>query len=108
MENYQGVAAINYTDSETPYTRTIEHKHFEKSNSSASWVSWETPIPYVAGKTEPLYPVNDAANSKIFEKYKEEATKHPNVIFGGRLGEYKYYDMHQVIKSALNCVRGLI
>ncbi len=107
-ENHQAVAVINYTDSETPHTRTIEHRHFEKANSHVSWVSWETPIPYVAGKTEPLYPVNDAANTEILNRYKNEAAQLPNVIFGGRLGEYRYYDMHQVIKSALTCVRGLI
>ena len=107
-KNYQGVAAINYTDSEIPHTRTIEHKHFEKSDSPVSWVSQETPIQYEVGKTEPLYPVNDVENTAIYNKYKEESKLHPNIVFGGRLGEYKYYDMHQVIKSALDCSKSLL
>jgi UDP-galactopyranose mutase len=107
-ENYQGVAVINYTEREVFHTRTIEHKHFEKSDSNVSWVSWETPIEYVPEKTEPYYPVNDAKNTEILNKYKEEASNHPNIIFGGRLGEYKYYDMHQVIRSALNCAKNLV
>jgi UDP-galactopyranose mutase len=101
--NYQGVAAINYTSDKVPFTRTIEHKHFENSQSDVTWVSWETPIQYVPEKTEPYYPVNDSANMEILKKYKEEAAKQNKVVFGGRLGEYKYYDMHQVIRSALDC-----
>jgi len=105
--NYQGVAAINYTSEKVPFTRTIEHKHFENSQSDVTWVSWETPIQYVPEKTEPYYPVNDAANMEILKKYKEESSKQDKVIFGGRLGEYKYYDMHQVIRSALDCANHL-
>ena len=108
MENYQGVAVVNHTEKEVPHTRTIEHKHFEKSESPFTWVSWETPIEYVPEKTEPYYPVNDAKNTEILNKYKQEASNHPNVIFGGRLGEYKYYDMHQVIRRALDCAKQLI
>ena len=91
---------MNYTDKETPYTRTIEHKHFEKTESDVSWVSWEYPEPYNRTK-EPYYPVNDTINSEIYNKYKKKAGKLKNVLFGGRLAEYKYYDMHQVIESAL-------
>jgi UDP-galactopyranose mutase len=107
MSNYQGVAAVNYTSDDVPYTRTIEHKHFENSSSDVTWVTWETPTEYIPEKTEPYYPVNDENNMEIYKKYKKEAENTPNVIFGGRLGEYKYYDMHQVIKSALNCVKYL-
>jgi UDP-galactopyranose mutase len=107
MSNYQGVAAVNYTSDDVPYTRTIEHKHFENSSSDVTWVTWETPTEYIPEKTEPYYPVNDEKNMEIYKKYKKEAENTPNVIFGGRLGEYKYYDMHQVIKSALNCVKYL-
>ena len=108
MPNYQGVAVINYTGNEVDYTRTIEHKHFENSQSDVTWVSWETPIDYIPEKTEPYYPVNDEKNTEILKKYKEEAAKQDKIIFGGRLGEYKYYDMHQVIRSALNMSRSLI
>lgn len=108
VENYQGAAAINYTDLETPYTRTIEHKHFEKSNSPVTWVTWETPVQYIPEKTEPYYPVNDAVNMEIYNNYKEASQGFPNVIFGGRLAEYKYYDMSPAIKSALACVKGLL
>jgi UDP-galactopyranose mutase len=71
-------------------------------------VSWETPVEYVPEKTEPYYPVNDAANTEIYNRYKAEADSQSKVIFGGRLGEYKYYDMHQVIASALNCAKTLL
>jgi UDP-galactopyranose mutase len=108
VPNYQGVAVINYTDKHVSHTRVIEHKHFEKAQTDTTWVSWETPIEYVAGKTEPYYPVNDAQNMEILSKYKKEAELHKNVIFGGRLAEYKYYDMHNVIKSALDCVSVLL
>jgi len=106
--NAQGVAVINYTDSETPHTRTIEHKYFEKSNSPVTWLSTETPVEYVPGQVEPMYPVNDTHNTSIYKKYRLEADQLPNVIFGGRLAEYKYYDMHQVIRSALECVEKLL
>ena len=100
-DNYQGVVMMNYTDKETPYTRTIEHKHFEKTESDVSWVSWEYPEPYDKSK-EPYYPVNDKVNMEIYQKYKKEANNLENVYFGGRLAEYKYYDMDQIIISALN------
>jgi UDP-galactopyranose mutase len=104
-DNYQGVVMMNYTDKEIPFTRTIEHKHFENIESESTWVTWEFPTEYVANETEPYYPVNDKENTKIYKKYKKLADKEKNVIFGGRLAEYRYYDMHQVIESALNRVK---
>lgn len=105
-ENYQGTAVMNYTDKDTEHTRTIEHKHFEKNDSTDStWVTWEYPAEYSARKTEPYYPVNDSENNEKYQKYKLAAADLKNVYFGGRLAEYKYYDMHQVIESALNFVK---
>ena len=107
-DNVQGTATINYTDEEVPYTRTIEHRHFEGSESDVSWLTYEYPTEYVAGETEPYYPVNDAENNAIYSRYSEEAEKlGGKVLFGGRLGEYKYYDMHKVIESALAFVEKL-
>ncbi|MFZ6023991.1 MAG: UDP-galactopyranose mutase [Bacteroidota bacterium] len=100
--NYQGVAMMNFTDPETPYTRIIEHKHFDDTGTKHTWITHEYPVEYKAMKTEPYYPVNDAANNEIYKKYKSLAEKEENIFFGGRLAEYKYYDMHQVIESALN------
>ena len=107
-DNYQGVVMMNYTDKEIPFTRTIEHKHFENIESESTWVTWEFPTEYVANETEPYYPVNDKENTKIYKKYKKLADKEKNVIFGGRLAEYKYYDMHQVIESALDFTKTII
>ena len=104
-ENYQGAAVMNYTDREIEFTRVIEHKHFEKTDSPVTWVTWEYPTEYNAETTEPMYPVNDAENNAKYQKYKELADQNPNTIFGGRLAEYKYYDMHQVIASALEAVK---
>jgi UDP-galactopyranose mutase len=106
--NYQGCAIMNYTDSETPYTRTIEHKHFEFTDSSTTWVTHEYPVEYNAKTTEPYYPVNDLENNEKYNLYKSLAVSEKNVIFGGRLAEYKYYDMHQVIASALKKVNEII
>ena len=106
-DNYQGVVMMNYTDKDIPFTRTIEHKHFEKVESDSTWVTWEFPNEYKAKETEPYYPVNDKENTKIYNKYKKLADKEKNVYFGGRLAEYKYYDMHKVIESALNFVKGI-
>lgn len=103
-ENVQGVALMNYTDINVNHTRIIEHKHFENNNTPYSWITYETPTEYIPDKVEPLYPVNDGINNKIYSKYKELADKESNVMFGGRLAEYKYYDMHQVIESALRRV----
>jgi len=101
--NHQGVAVMNYTDEEVPYTRIIEHKHFEFNETAATWISYEYPEPYEASKTEPYYPVNDASNNALFERYKNAAAKE-KIYFWGRLGEYKYYDMHQIIERALTMV----
>ena len=103
-DNYQGTAVMNYTDAEVPYTRVIEHKHFEGSVSEVSWVTWEYPNEYVAGETEPYYPVNDAQNNAMYEKYVALSAGDPHVHFGGRLGEYKYYDMDKIIERALGYV----
>ena len=108
MKNYQGTAVMNYTDSKISYTRIIEHKHFEKSDSPVSWITYEYPTEYKAEVTEPYYPVNDKNNNEIYQKYKSDSTQLKNIHFGGRLAEYKYYDMHQVIKSALDTVKTLI
>ncbi|MBQ9032192.1 MAG: NAD(P)-binding protein [Parasporobacterium sp.] len=105
--NYQGNAVINYTDAETPYTRIIEHKHFEFGKDEdgnelpKTVISREYSAEWKVGD-EPYYPVNDAENGALYQQYKALADKEPDVIFGGRLGEYKYYDMDQVIAKALN------
>lgn len=98
--NYQGNAVVNYTDSETPYTRIIEHKFFNFGTQPKTVISREYSSEWKVGD-EPYYPVNDSENSSLYLKYKELADKEKNVIFGGRLGEYRYYDMDQVIESAL-------
>lgn len=103
MENYQGNAVVNYTDSETPFTRIIEHKHFEFGNQPKTVITREYPAKWEKGD-EPYYPMNDQKNNELFRKYSELADKMDNVIFGGRLGNYKYYDMHQVIGAALSLV----
>ena len=104
MKNYQGVAIMNYTDKKTPKTRTVEHKHFEGSESDVTWVTHEFPVDYVAEKNDPYYPVNDKLNNELYKKYKELSIKEKNVYFGGRLAEYKYYDMDKVILSTLNFI----
>jgi UDP-galactopyranose mutase len=106
-DNYQGIAMMNYTDVEIPFTRCIEHKHFESNDSKNTWITYEYPTEYKADSTEPYYPVNDEENTNKYIQYKELATKEENIYFGGRLAEYKYYDMHQVIESALNFVNKL-
>jgi len=107
-ENFQGTAVMNYTEVNIPYTRIIEHKHFEKSNSPISWITYEYPVEYNPKDTEPYYPVNDFENNLKYSKYKELGNLQSKYIFGGRLAQYKYYDMHQVIKSALDTVKTLI
>lgn len=100
-ENYQGVAVVNYTDSKTPYTRIIEHKHFDKEcNAQHTVITREYPSEWRSG-CEPYYPVGDAKNNEMAEKYRAEAAKTDGVIFGGRLAEYRYYDMHHIIERAL-------
>ena len=103
-ENYQGNAVVNYTEYEVPYTRIIEHKHFEYGTQPNTVITKEYQDSWNREK-EPYYPINDEKNNKLYEKYKLLASKNPNIIFGGRLGEYKYYDMDKVILKALNCVR---
>ena len=98
-DNYQGVAVVNYTDRETPYTRIIEHKHFEFGTQSKTVISREYPSEWTEGM-EPYYPVNDACNQALYQQYAALAQQE-NVIFGGRLGEYKYYDMDKVIEAAM-------
>lgn len=102
-QNYQGVAVVNYTDRETPYTRLIEHKHFEFGTQEKTVITKEYPADWQEGM-EAYYPVNNDANQELFQKYKNLADSEENVIFGGRLAEYKYYDMDKVIESALNKV----
>jgi UDP-galactopyranose mutase len=99
-ENHQGVAVMNYTEREVPYTRIIEHKHFEFGKQPVTYVTKEYPADWKPGE-EAYYPVNNEKNQKLYEQYAELAKQEKNVIFGGRLAEYKYYDMDDVIKSAL-------
>ena len=105
-ENYQGVAVMNYTDAKTPYTRIIEHKHFEYGTQPKTVISKEYSTTWVKGM-EPYYPVNNDKNAELFEKYQSLAKAETKVVFGGRLGEYKYYDMDKVIRSALDKVNSL-
>ena len=103
-ENHQGVAVMNFTEREIPYTRSIEHKHFEYGKQPVTYVTKEYPSDWKPGE-EAYYPVNNERNQKLYEQYKKLAEKENNIIFGGRLAEYKYYDMDDVIKSALNLVQ---
>lgn len=104
-QNYQGNAVVNYTEYEIPYTRIIEHKHFEfDTTTPKTIITREYPDIWTRGK-EPYYPINNDKNNQLYEKYKEYALKDEKVIFGGRLGQYKYYDMDKVIAEALNCVK---
>ena len=103
MENYQGNAVVNYTDREVPYTRIIEHKHFEFGKQKKTVISREYSTEWEKGM-EPYYPVNDEKNTKLYQKYKKMAEKEKNVIFGGRLGSYQYYDMDKVVRAALDAV----
>lgn len=105
-DNYQGNAVVNYTEREVPYTRIIEHKHFEFGQQEKTVISREYSSEWTVGM-EPYYPVNNEQNNQLFEQYKELASKEENVIFGGRLGDYKYYDMDKVIEAALAAVEKL-
>ena len=100
IENYQGNAVVNYTEYEIPYTRIIEHKHFEYGNGPKTVITREYPAEWKPGD-EPYYPMNDDRNNALYAKYKELADKEEKVIFGGRLGMYRYFDMHNVIEEAL-------
>lgn len=104
MENYQGNAVVNYTEREIPYTRIIEHKHFEFGKQEKTVISREYSSEWKMGD-EPYYPINNDRNNDLYAKYKALADNTPNVIFGGRLGQYKYYDMDKVIISALDAVK---
>lgn len=99
-DNFQGCAGVNYTDAETPWTRIIEHKHFEYGTQKKTVITKEYSVEWKPGD-EPYYPVNDDKNQNLYNKYRQLADNHRNMIFGGRLGEYKYYDMDKVIASAL-------
>ncbi|HRV32401.1 MAG TPA: UDP-galactopyranose mutase [Candidatus Paceibacterota bacterium] len=104
IDDYQGISVINYPDLKIPFTRIIEHKHFEgnKDHIKKTIITREYPQLYDY-TNDPYYPINDDKNNKLFDKYRRLAKKYPNLIFGGRLGEYKYYDMDEVISSALRC-----
>ncbi len=109
IENYQGNAVVNYTEYEIPYTRIIEHKHFEYDNSEVQCkpktvVTREFPDVWTRGG-EPYYPINDKKNNDLYSKYYELASRKTNIIFGGRLGMFKYFDMHNVIEESLNLVK---
>ena len=104
-KNYQGNAVVNYTEYEKPYTRIIEHKHFEFDKTSLSTIITKEYPDIWTKEKEPYYPINDDKNNDLYEKYKEYSKKDKNVIFGGRLGQYKYYDMDKVIIEALKCVK---
>lgn len=106
VDNYQGNAVVNYTDAETPYTRVIEHKHFEfgKGDKNKTIVTKEYPANWSRGD-EPYYPINNDKNNRLYKAYRDLASTEPKVVFGGRLGQYRYYDMHQVIHAALQVVK---
>ena len=103
IDNYQGNAVVNYTEYEVPYTRIIEHKHFEYGMQPKTVISKEYSDTWNRDK-EPYYPINNEKNNTLYLKYKELADKDDKIIFGGRLGQYKYYDMHKVIEEALRAV----
>ena len=104
IDNYQGNAVVNYTDRETPYTRILEHKHFEFGKQDKTITTKEYPSEWEIGD-DPYYPVNDDKNNDLFKKYKDLTDKENDVIFGGRLADYKYYDMHHVIFHALDTIK---
>ena len=107
IDNYQGNAVVNYTDSDTPFTRIIEHKHFEFGTQDYTIISREYSTEWRKG-AEPYYPINDKRNEMLYAKYEALAAKETNVEFGGRLGRYKYYDMDMVIKEALSLANKII
>ena len=102
--NYQGNAVVNYTDGDTSYTRIIEHKHFVFGTQEKTVISREYSVEWKPGD-EPYYPVNNDKNNALYEKYRALAEKEKNVIFGGRLGEYRYYDMDKVIRAAFEQIK---
>ena len=104
-DNYQGNAVVNYTEFEVPYTRIIEHKHFEFDNKSNKTVITREYPDFASENKEIYYPINNDKNNSLYEKYKILSKNDKNIIFGGRLGQYKYYDMHKVIEEALICAQ---
>ena len=105
-DNYQGNAVVNYTARDVPYTRIIEHKHFEFGKQPKTVISREYSAKWQLGD-EPYYPLNDEKNNELYKKYQELAKEEKKVIFGGRLGQYKYYDMHNVIVAAFETLKNL-
>lgn len=103
-DNFQGVAVVNYTEKEIPYTRIIEHKHFTFNKCKGTIITKEYPLTWTKG-SEPYYPINDDKNNAIYEKYADLASKNPNVLFGGRLANYKYYNMDKIIETAFEMAR---
>ena len=103
-DNYQGNAVVNFTARDIPYTRIIEHKHFEFGNQPDTIITKEYPCEWKRGD-EPYYPVNNEKNNALYCKYKELGDREEHVLFGGRLGQYKYYDMDKVLEAALNMVK---
>ena len=104
VDNFQGNAVVNYTERQIPYTRIIEHKHFEYGQGKGTIITREYPADWKKGD-EPYYPMNDDKNNELYQKYKEMAKDFPEIIFGGRLGQYKYYNMDQIIREALDASR---
>lgn len=107
VSNFQGNAVINYTEADIPFTRIIEHKHFDPVDTAHTVVTKEYPADWSVGD-EPYYPVNDDRNMELYKKYRALLAKEDKVIFGGRLAEYKYYDMHQVIASAFQTLKSFL
>ena len=105
LSNIHGNAVVNYTERQVPYTRIIEHKHFEYGTGEGTVITREYPADWKRGD-EPYYPLNDERNNRLFEAYRELAQKEEKVLFGGRLGQYKYYDMDKVIEAALDMAEG--
>ena len=104
VDNYQGNAVVNYTEREVPYTRIIEHKHFEYGQGKGTIITREYPANWKHGD-EPYYPMNDEKNNSLYAKYVELSKEYPGILFGGRLGQYKYYNMDQVVRAALDMVK---
>ena len=107
MENYQGNAVVNYTEYEVPYTRIIEHKHFEFGTQPKTVISKEYSVAWKRGD-EPYYPVNNEKNNLLYQRYADKAREEEPIVFGGRLGKYRYYDMHHVVTEALKCVEEIL
>jgi UDP-galactopyranose mutase len=104
MVNYQGNAVINYTSFSTPWTRIIEHKHFEFGEQKKTFISKEFSVNWQKGD-EPYYPINDILNNDKYDKYRKLAQQNPKLLLGGRLAEYKYYDMHHIVEKSLDLVK---